>query len=240
MVPVRRSALIGAVLAVLSVWAPVAHAATVPSQALQSVVTISTDGREGSGFAFGAGDEVVTNQHVVGGAREVRVRLQSGRDVTGQVVRADAAADLAIVRIRAHLTPLRARATAPDPGEDVYALGAPLGLSGSVAKGIVSAVRTDGPEAATIQIDAAINPGNSGGPLIDAHGRTLGVVTSKAARGDGMGFAIPVSRVAGLRSAPTATTAPHADAPASPSWPLGEVIAAIVALLAGVTGLVLV
>jgi putative serine protease PepD len=237
-----RAALALALLAV-TVVAPPAAAETAPSRALRSVVTITTADGQGSGFVFGDARRVVTNQHVVGEAREVQVRLDSGRRLTGEVVETDARADLAVVRVREALTPLPGRDARPEPGEEVFALGAPLGLSGSVAKGVVSAMRQDGPAAGLIQVDVPVNPGNSGGPLIDARGRVLGVTTSKLAEGEGIAFAVPVAQAGALGTreaapapAPAAPAGPAARTSTSPTWATTGLLAALAALLGAAGG----
>lgn len=203
-----------------------ASARSVPETALRSVVTIHVGNGQGSGFAFGEPGRIVTNAHVVGRARTVRVSAPGGRSAEGEVIAVDAAADLAVVRVDLKLPPLSARSGAPKRGEDVYAIGSPLGLEGSIAKGIVSAIRADGRLGEVIQSDVSVNPGNSGGPLIDARGAVLGVNTSKAAGGEGIAFAVPVARARSLL-ARRSTTPLRENERNGVAWPLAAVGAGV-------------
>jgi len=145
---------------------------------------------------------VLTNHHLVDQANEIDVRLRDGRQLSAELVGSDSETDIAVLRIPAQ------DLTAVDMGDSdelrvgdfVVAIGSPFGLSHTVTSGIVSALgRTDlGIEGfeSFIQTDASINPGNSGGPLVDLHGRLVGINTAILARGGGnvgIGFAIPVS-----------------------------------------------
>jgi serine protease Do len=163
----------------------------------------------GSGVIFDARGLVMTNRHVVDGADRVRVRLSDGREFAAQVVGADPATDIAVVRIEAPAGTTFAAATLGDVddievGDWVLALGSPMGLDFSVTAGIVSAKgrsigilngESDAPLESFIQTDAAINPGNSGGPLVDMNGRVVGINTaiqSPTGTFAGYGFAVPV------------------------------------------------
>ncbi len=166
----------------------------------------------GTGFAYRADGYIITNQHVVADAEQVRVALPDGTDVPGTVVGADPLTDIAVVKVeRARLVvPTFGRSDRLLIGEWVIALGNPFGyLLGdahpTVTAGVVSATgRNILPgEAQTglyldmIQTDAAINPGNSGGPLADATGAIVGVNSSIFTQGGGsigLGFAIPIER----------------------------------------------
>ena len=148
---------------------------------------------------------VVTNRHVVGGAEEVELRFSEGDWRTGRVVGRDDGTDLAVVEVAdlpAYATPLPVAEDAPKPGQRVVALGNPMGLDGTITRGIVSGTNRSLPTGNgfaipdTVQTDAAINPGNSGGPLVTLDGEVVGV--NRARQGDGIGFAISgaiVSRV---------------------------------------------
>jgi serine protease Do len=161
-----------------------------PQQGVGSGVIVSEDGY------------ILTNNHVVAGADEVTVTLASDRDVPARVVGTDPMSDLAVVRVQEKHLPA---ATLGDSdnlriGEWVVAAGNPFGLRDTVTAGIVSAKGRSNVRIAEyedfIQTDAAINPGNSGGPLIDLHGRVVGINTAIATRNggnDGVGFAIPVN-----------------------------------------------
>jgi serine protease Do len=155
----------------------------------------------GSGFIFDSSGLVLTNDHVVKDARDVRVRLSDDREFQGDVVGRDPKTDVALIRLRgANNLPA---ATLGDSesirvGDWVLAIGNPFGLGNTVTQGIVSAkerVVGAGPYDDFIQTDASINPGNSGGPLFDLSGRVIGVNTAIVAGGQGIGFAIPINLV---------------------------------------------
>lgn len=160
---------------------------------------------QGSGVVIDRRGVIVTNNHVVQSATEVTIVLHDGRRLDGAVVDTDPERDLAVVRVDADdLTPIEfGRADSLRLGDEVIALGFPLGLVGgpSVTQGIVSALdRTitvdgDGGElSGLIQTDAAINPGNSGGALVDMNGRLVGINTAAAgaASAENVGFAINI------------------------------------------------
>ncbi len=163
----------------------------------------------GSGFVWDAAGHVVTNNHVVAGARRVFVQLDAGDPIEAQPVGFAPEYDLAVVklaRVPKHIRPIPL-GTSRDLkiGQSVYAIGNPFGLQRTLTHGIVSALDRELPTiegyrevAGVIQTDAAINPGNSGGPLLDSAGRLVGVNTAiRSASGSsaGVGFAIPVDLV---------------------------------------------
>lgn len=199
---------------------PAGSFAALAAKALPSVVTIKArgsgaGGATGSGFVFDASGHVITNNHVVDGVgEEITVVLTDGRQLSAEVVGTDPAYDIAVLETNtADLVPLpMGDSTQVVVGDEVLAMGAPLGLESTVTAGIVSAV--DRPVVAgdsrsrsyinAIQTDAAINPGNSGGPLIDMAGRVIGVnsaiatppgSSSGSAGNIGLGFAIPSAQV---------------------------------------------
>jgi len=155
----------------------------------------------GSGFIINSDGYVITNNHVVDGASEIRVKLADGRELTGRVVGRDPRTDLALLKVDAHGLPAIALgdSAALKVGEPVMAIGNPFGLEQTVTTGIVSAtgrVIGGGPYDDFIQTDASINPGNSGGPLINARGQVVGINTAILSRSGGsvgIGFAIPVN-----------------------------------------------
>jgi serine protease Do len=154
----------------------------------------------GSGFIIRGDGVVLTNHHVVNGAKEITVVLSDGREFPGRVLGRDAKTDLAVVKIDGHGLPV-ARLGDSDTvrvGDWVVAIGNPFGLSNTVTAGIVSAKgRTiAGPYDDFIQTDAPINPGNSGGPLFDEHGNVVGINSAIFTQGGGnigIGFAIPIN-----------------------------------------------
>jgi serine protease Do len=155
----------------------------------------------GSGFIINASGYVVTNNHVIDGATEIRVTLADGREFPGKLVGRDPKTDLALVKIEASGLPVipLGDSSALQVGEPVMAIGNPFGLQQTVTSGIVSAtgrVIGEGPYDDFIQTDASINPGNSGGPLINSRGEAVGINTAILSRSGGsvgIGFAIPVN-----------------------------------------------
>lgn len=145
---------------------------------------------------------VLTNAHVVNGATSISVRLLDGRTFTAEVVGAEPDFDIAVLRLQgAKNLPAVKMANSSDlmPGETVIAIGNPFGFSHTVTTGVISALdRTlqtnDSIFTDLIQTDAAINPGNSGGPLLNIMGDLIGINTAIDARGEGIGFAIPISK----------------------------------------------
>lgn len=154
----------------------------------------------GTGFIISAEGQIVTNAHVVDGADRVMVTLADGRKVEGKVIGADAATDIALIKVDAGKdlpTVAFGDSTQLKVGQDVVAIGNPFGLGNSVTSGIVSALGRDinsGPFDNYIQTDAAINKGNSGGPLFNADGEVVGINTaifSPSGGSVGIGFAVP-------------------------------------------------
>jgi S1-C subfamily serine protease len=155
----------------------------------------------GSGFIVGADGKIVTNAHVVAGAKSVKVTLKGGRVLTGKVVGIDRVTDVAVVRVNAQNLPIVQLGDSDRlvPGEWAIAIGNPLGLDNTVTIGIVSATGRSSSQVGIpdkrvsfIQTDAAINPGNSGGPLLNARGEVIGINTAIRAHSQGLGFAIPI------------------------------------------------
>ena len=182
------------------------------ARALPGVVSVqvrtSSGGASGSGFVFDDRGHIVTNNHVVAaqGGGSVTVVGSDGRRLTAEVVGTDPNSDIAVLRVTpsAALRPLAvADLSTTRVGEPVLAVGSPLGLSGTVTAGIISAldrqVRLGGTVRQTaVQTDASINPGNSGGPLVNARGEVVGVNTAIATLEGGgsigIGFAVPIDR----------------------------------------------
>lgn len=160
----------------------------------------------GSGFIFDSGGKILTNYHVVSGARAVQVELRDGRALMGNIVGADPLTDLAILSVDAQDLPALplGDSDAVRVGDWVLAIGNPLGLAHTVSAGIISAKERTGrdvelgnPEAyySFLQTDASINPGNSGGPLIDLLGQVVGINTAINQGANSIGFAIPVNMI---------------------------------------------
>jgi putative serine protease PepD len=173
--------------------------------ALPGVVSVRAGAAGGSGFVIDGQGHVITNNHVVAGASSVSVVGGDGRRRAAEVVGRDPGSDIAVLRVSSAdgLRSLAFAAAAPRVGEHVLAVGSPLGLSGTVTAGIVSALDRqvrlgEGVRRPAIQTDASINPGNSGGPLVNARGEVVGVNTAIATLEGGgnigIGFAIPVEQ----------------------------------------------
>ena len=154
---------------------------------------------QGSGFVISNEGYILTNNHVVAGADEIKVKLSDGREFRGELKGSDEKLDLALIKVTSknHLPlAILGDSDAIEVGEWVLAIGNPFGLSQTVTAGIVSAkgrVIGSGPYDDFIQTDASINPGNSGGPLFNAKGEVIGINTAIVAGGQGIGFAIPIN-----------------------------------------------
>jgi len=153
----------------------------------------------GSGF-FIEGGYIVTNNHVVDGAKKVTVRMADGKEIDATVVGTDAKTDLAVIKVDTKYAPKSLTWGSSDkarPGDSVFAMGSPFSLGNSVTAGIISARGRDirsGPYDDYIQVDAPINQGNSGGPLFNANGEVIGVnsaIYSPTGGNVGIGFSIP-------------------------------------------------
>ncbi len=205
-----------------SVQRPEGSIASVAASVLPSVVQIKVDTSQGqatgSGFVIDEDGLIVTNNHVVAGRQgSVQVTFANGKNTTARVLGTSASYDLAVIRVQARkLTALPlGNSDSIVVGDPVIAIGSPLGLSGTVTTGIISAKNrpvTAGDDSGlsessyinAVQTDAAINPGNSGGPLVDLDGEVIGVNSAIATVGGagfgqeagniGVGFAIPINQ----------------------------------------------
>lgn len=151
----------------------------------------------GSGVIVRQDGYILTNNHVVGQADEIKVTLNDKREFQGKVVGRDSFTDLALVKVDAKGLPVAQLGTskALRPGDWAIAIGSPLGLDHSVTMGIISALGrslSDINSVDFIQTDAAINPGNSGGPLLNIRGEVIGLNTAIRGDGQNIGFAIPI------------------------------------------------
>ncbi len=152
----------------------------------------------GSGFVISQAGFILTNNHVVENAEQIKVKLSDGKEYDGKIVGRDPKTDLAVVKIDGardlHPLPL-GNSDAAKVGSWVLAVGSPFGLEETVTQGIVSGkgrVIGSGPYDDYIQTDASINPGNSGGPLVNMNGEVIGINTAINPNGQGIGFAIPI------------------------------------------------
>jgi serine protease Do len=160
----------------------------------------------GSGVIISPDGYIVTNNHVVDGATDIRVTMTDKRILPAKLIGRDKLTDLAVIKVNATDLPSvpLGDSTKLHPGQTVLAFGNPLGFRFTVTRGIVSALNRPNPTSDRrapgefIQTDAAINPGNSGGPLVDARGEVVGINTfliSETGGFSGMGFAIPTQIV---------------------------------------------
>jgi putative serine protease PepD len=201
---------------------PADSVAGIAQRVLPSVVSIEAQdadgGATGSGFVIASDGYILTNNHVIAASVKsggsITVRLQDGSSYTAAVIGRDASYDLAVLRIsNRSLAALQfGDSDKVAVGDSVLAIGSPLGLTGTVTLGIISAKdravtagesATDNSFINALQTDAAINPGNSGGPLVDATGAVIGVNSAIATLGSsvgsqtgsiGLGFAIPINQ----------------------------------------------
>ncbi|GFO54174.1 peptidase [Geomonas sp. Red276] len=154
----------------------------------------------GSGFIIDPDGHIITNNHMVEGADEIKVKLSDGREFKAKVIGRDAKTDLALIRISSPVSKLPVLVLGDSDkmrvGDWVLAVGIPFGLEHTVTQGIISAtgrVIGSGPYDNFLQTDAPINPGNSGGPLVNLKGEVIGINTAIVSGGQGLGFAIPSS-----------------------------------------------
>ena len=201
--------------------APAVSLSVMVKEVRPAVVRIQTRSGSGSGVIFdtqGQTGYVITNHHVLEGQVRVSVKVNDSVSYSGSVLGTDSVRDLAVVTICCgdFQTLPFGDATALQPGDEVVAIGYPLGLPGeaTITRGIVSAMRYDPTHRIyMIQTDAAVNPGNSGGPLLSMSGRILGINTSKISEigVEGVGFAISEQTV--QQHVPTLKAGPATPTP---------------------------
>ena len=165
---------------------------------------VETEG-VGSGVIFKSDGYIITNNHVIAGAKEIIVSLSDGNTVSGKLIGTDEMTDIAVVKVEAKDLPVATLGNSDEVvvGEPAIAIGNPMGLEfqGSVTVGVISALnRTldlNDRRVKLFQTDAAISPGNSGGALVNADGEVIGINSAKLATNgvEGMGFAIPINTV---------------------------------------------
>jgi S1-C subfamily serine protease len=174
----------------------------------RSIFSGQTSEGSGSGAVIDTDGNILTNNHVVTGAKEISVALFNGKTYDAVIIGTDPLNDLAVIRIDAAAEDLHpvafGDARSLKVGMNVFALGNPFGLERTLTTGIISSlnrslqIHGNWKIKSIIQIDAAINPGSSGGPLLDSHGRLIGINTAIATtsgQSSGVGFAIPVSLI---------------------------------------------
>jgi putative serine protease PepD len=199
---------------------PSANTVEIAKRVVPATVMIQAGRGSGSGFLIDKEGRILTNNHVISGAADgsrIRVLYSDGRRVNAVLVGRSPSYDIAVIKASgaASLEPIQLGDSAQvQVGEPVLAIGSPLGLSGTVTEGIISAQNrpvivtetsdADAPTAyiSAIQTDAPINPGSSGGPLVDAGARVIGVnsaiLTFGSSRNIGLGFAIPINQAAAI------------------------------------------
>jgi len=156
----------------------------------------------GSGTTIDPEGQILTNNHVVAGAKKISVTLADGRVLEGTVLGTCSTHDVAIVKVKEEKLPAAELGDSDKlrVGQRVFAIGNPFGLAGgpTVTSGVISAVNRsiESPRGVIenlVQTDAAINPGNSGGPLVDMHGKVVAINTAIIPYAQGIGFAIPIN-----------------------------------------------
>ena len=205
----------GAVRASASATAVETQMVKVIRRVSPAVVQIQCGRSLGSGIVFDDRGDVVTNAHVISGARSCTVTLPVGNEHSASVVGSDTTHDVAVVQLAGATPDPATFADSSDVqvGDMVLAMGNPLGLRSSVTQGIVSSLNRNVAESqnvdlsALIQTSAEINPGNSGGALVDLSGRVVGIPTITAldpefggAQAPGIGFAIPSNTIRTIAS----------------------------------------
>lgn len=153
----------------------------------------------GSGFVVDRNGLILTNNHVVEKATEIKVKFDTGKEYTARILGRDPKTDLALIKVKADgdfpRPVVLGNSDAVRVGDWVMAVGNPFGLGQTVTVGVISAkgrIIGAGPYDDFLQTDTAINPGNSGGPLFDMNGQVVGINTAIIAQGQGIGFAIPI------------------------------------------------
>lgn len=165
-------------------------------EAYESVFVIYSGNALGSGFAVGE-NCIVTNAHVITNTRDITVETYGGQEYDAAVVGMDEELDIAILAVMDATFPYLeiAQLSEMKTGSDIYAIGAPQGMAYTLTKGTISAKERQINGQTYIQTDAAINQGNSGGPLLSDAGKVLGMNTLKMSNAEGIGLAIPASRI---------------------------------------------
>jgi S1-C subfamily serine protease len=204
---IARTLLVAAALLAAGAGAPtqIARAAAAPAltpaqiaeTAIPSVVLIKVPNGLGSGFVVSTDGRIVTNFHVIRGAREATIVTADGREFHDiELLATDEAHDLAVLRIGTHgLKPLPlGDSAAAKPGEHVVAIGHPLGLGDTVSDGLVSGIRElPSTKQTMLQISAPISPGSSGGPVFNDRGEVIGVSALLITGGENLNFAVPIN-----------------------------------------------
>ena len=180
----------------------------IAARAMPSVVRIEVPGGLGSGFVVRSDGRIITNLHVVAGARDATVVLSDGRKLGGvEVLDVSDTFDLALLKVPADKLPALplADSSRVQVGQHVVAIGNPLGLSNTVSDGLVSALRPIGAQGSLLQLSAPISPGSSGGPIIDERGQVVGVSTLIITEGQNLNFGVAINAVKPMLDAKVST-----------------------------------
>jgi S1-C subfamily serine protease len=195
MVALILMALSGQVVAAQPSWPAVVEGAS------RAIVVVETEKKQGSGFFVRPDGTIITNHHVIDGAKQIAVRAPSGEVFRGGFVMAsDKVRDLAVLRVEAFDIPVVKLGNSNEIkiGASVLLLGAPRGLEQSASNGIVSALRTDDTGTRLIQTSASASPGSSGGPLLNESGEAIGVLSFSVSQGQNLNFAVPINYARGI------------------------------------------
>jgi len=189
-----------------------------------AVVTITAGEKSGSGFIVSADGHVVTNRHVVEEDEDVQivVKLQNDEEVEAAIAHSSIERDLCVLKIERTNLPVVQFASSDklESGQEIAAIGAPLGLEHSVTRGVISALAREIEGKTYIQLDAALNEGNSGGPLINEDAQVIGMAVMVAEEAENVGFAIPsVAVMQFLQANGLNFNVALGEAPAPPSAP---------------------
>ncbi len=166
------------------------------TEVVKGVVSIGTDKAAGSGFILDKAGYIVTNDHVISGAKEIRILTTEGKSYPAKLIGSDSFYDVALLKVEGNFNILELEdSQSVQVGKKVITIGNPYGLSFSVTEGIISALKRTGPngKAEYIQTDVSLNPGNSGGPLIDTQGKVVGINNFKVGSAENLGFALESS-----------------------------------------------
>ena len=161
--------------------------------AVDSVVIVTTNTGQGTGFIIDREGYIVTNYHIIEGATAAVIYTSSDGLYDVQLIGVDSIMDVALLKIEENFQKLTlGDSDNVDVGEKVIAIGNPYGLQFSATVGSISQIHREGPNGLDVylQIDAAVNPGNSGGPVIDKNGKVIGMVNFKVKGAEGLGFAL--------------------------------------------------
>jgi S1-C subfamily serine protease len=168
------------------------NTALISGQVMPSVVKLIQGNSLGCGVIINSDGYILTNRHVVDGSNSVDVELYNKKRLKGRVILRDDKYDAAVVAVDYINLPAARLGAEPAQGEEVLAIGAPLGMDLTVVKGIISSSTQKVEGLEYIQTDAPLNPGNSGGPLVNMKGEVVGINTSKLENAEGISFAVPV------------------------------------------------